>query len=189
MLFTERKQFLYDTKAVSTQNVRTALKIACEYVRKFSPQVMEDGALRYPRWFEVDDTVGKYDALWHMPLSPRTQFSRILEIPCINSFDKPDWRLTKLGITPIRRDKFWTANLDLERLNYFPQRGDLVYFNGYRYMVDKVVLEPNAYFGQSGVWTGLSCECIIPPEGDAKPLLDPGSAAPAELGTSYPAIK
>jgi hypothetical protein len=113
-------------------------------------------------------------------MDERTAFSRVLEIPCINVFERPDWRLTKLGLVPLRKDKFWLANLTLQEFDYFPERGDLVYWNGYRYTIRDVVLEPSAYWQQTGVWLGMQVECVIAPDGDARPNQNPGVAVPRE---------
>ncbi len=177
MFFNDRKDFLYDSEIFKRSDVVTALKIHAEFVTKHSP-------IPAPKFFEVDRTKNKIDSLWHMPLSDRTQFRRELLIPCINQFDKPDWRLTKLGIIPARRDKFWMANNILREMDYFPERGDLVYFNGYRYMIEKVVLDPSSYWHQTNVWLGLVCECIVPPEGDSRPVLNVGERAPSEKSST-----
>jgi len=135
---------------------------------------------------EVDRRSAKYDKLWHVPLDDRTVFSRILDIPSLNTHEKTDWRLTKVGIVPQRKDKFTLSNLLLQEFDYFPVRGDMVFYNGYRYMIINVVLEPQAYWHQTNVWMGLVCECVIPPEGDARPLVNLGVAAPSELMQTRP---
>lgn len=124
-----------------------------------------------------------FDSLWHVPLDDRTKFSREIDMPCIFSFMRPDWRLTKVGLRPQRQDKFTLSNLILSdpAIDYFPQRGDFVFFNGYRYQIVNVVLEPQAYWGQTNVWLGLVCECMIPAEGDARPIPDLSHAAPSEI--------
>ena len=108
-------------------------------------------------------------------------FSRTLEIPAISKFEKPDWRLTKLGIVPQRRDTFILDHLLLQEFDYFPVRGDMVFFNGYRYMITNVDLAPEGYWQQTNVWLGLACVCTIPPEGDARPLVDLSQASPGEM--------
>lgn len=174
MKFTERREWLYDPQVFGRADTQTALRIHAEATRKFS-------ARPTPRFFEVDRRSAKYDALWHMPLTDRTLFSRALDIPAINTFERPDWRLTKIGIVPNRKDKFTLSNLILQQADYFPVRGDMVFWNGYRYMIVNVVLEPNGYWQQTNVWLGLVVECVIPAEGDARPLLDLSQAAPAEI--------
>lgn len=174
MRYTDRKEFLYDPEVFKLQDTQTALKIYAEWVRKMSPRVL-------PTFMEVDRDSGEMDGLWHMPLSPRTRFKREIPMPCINKRQKPDWRMTKVGVIPFQRDDFWLSNLVLQELNYFPSRGDLVYYNGYRYMVNKVVIDPTGVWQQTNVWLGIICECNIPPEGDARPLLDASTRAPSEV--------
>lgn len=173
MRFTERKEWLYDADLFKRADTQTALRIHREATVKHS-------ARPRPQFLEVDRRSCKIDQLWHVPLDDRTSFSRSIEMPAINSFMRPDWRLTKVGIVPQRQDKFTLSNLVMQELDYFPLRGDMVHWNGYRYMIINVVLEPNAYWHQTNVWTGLVCECIIPPDGDARPLLNTGILVPSE---------
>lgn len=174
MKFTERKEFTYDPALFGRSDTQTALKMHAEYVRTFSAQP-------YPKFFEVSRKDSKIDTLWHVPLDDRTVFSRTLEIPAINTFERPDWRLTKLGLVPLRKDKFWMSNLALQEFDYFPERGDQVFWNGYRYTIRDVVLDPSAYWQQTGVWLGMVVECIIAPQGDARPILDVGDTVPREV--------
>jgi hypothetical protein len=193
--YSERKEFLFDSEVFKRSDTQTALQIQAEYVRAASPNP-------YPKFFEVDRSSGKVDDLWHMPLTERTTFARTLDVPAIAGFQKPDWRLTKLGIKPIQQFTFWLANLHLHpfdeaanqeeattgkkplRLDYFPLRGDLIYYIGYRLMIINVVLDPKAYWAQTNVWLGLICEACIVPDGDARPIPNQGEAAPAELSTA-----
>jgi hypothetical protein len=172
--FTERKELLYDPEIFRKAETQTALRINREWTVKHSPQPP-------PRFMEVNRQSAKFDALWHVPLDDRTVFLRVMNIPCINSFEKPDWRLTKVGIVPKRKDKFTMSHLLLQEFDYFPVRGDMVFFNGYRYMIVNVVLEPQAYWHQTNVWTGLVVECQIPPEGDARPVPNLAEPTLAEL--------
>ena len=174
MRFTERKEWLYDPIVFTRKDSETALRIHREATRKFSPRPP-------PTFMEVDRRSCKYDALWHVPLENRTVFTRTMEIPAVNKFTKPDWRLTKLGIVPQRRDTFILDHLLLKEFDYFPVRGDMVFFNGYRYMIVNVNLAPEGYWQQTNVWLGLACECQIPPEGDARPLVDLSQASPGEM--------
>src|SRR5208283_4306912 len=155
MKYAERKEFLYDSEVFLRKDTQTALQIHAEYVRVSSP-------IPYPKFFEVDRSTTKMDFLWHMPPTERTTFSRTLDVPAIATFEKPDWRMTKLGLKPTQRFKFWLANLHLHpldtvtknvpksiHLDYFPLRGDLIYYIGYRLMIINVVLEPKAYWAQT----------------------------------------
>jgi len=177
MRFNERKTFVFDAEVFRRKDTETALKIYDEYIRKHSPTPT-------PRFFEADRGDGTIDKLWHTPVTERTQFTREIDLPCINMFQKPDWRLSVVGITPQRRDNFLTSLLALQRLDYFPVRGDQVYWMGYRYMILTVVVPPEAYWQQTGVWMGLYCECVVSPEGDARPLVDLSSRAPSEVSGS-----
>jgi hypothetical protein len=187
MLYEQRKEFTFDGELWRREDVKTALKIHAEYVRTSSPKPL-------PTFFEVDQQQNTLDPLWHMPLTERTVFSRTLSVPAIVQFEKPDWRLTKRGLIPLQQFKFWLAHLHLTppgtlveenelnpvRLDYFPTRGDLIYYNGYRLMIINPVLEPGAYWEQTNVWLGLVCEASMVPEGDARPLPDLSQAAPSE---------
>ena len=175
MRFVERKEFIYDTELFRRSDTQTALKIQAEYVRSHS-------AVPYPKFMEVNRKDQSYDDLWHQPVDDRMKFGRELEIPAINTFQKPDWRLTRLGIVPQRRDNFWIANTHLQDFDYFPMRGDMVYWNGYRYIIINVVIDPQAYWHQTNVWLGLVVECVVAIQGDSRPVLNQGVAVPAELG-------
>jgi hypothetical protein len=179
MKFTERKEWLYDPLVFQRKDTQTALRIHREWTKKHSPNPA-------PKFFEVDRATAKFDQLWHVPLDDRTVFSRTLEIPAINTQEKPQWRLTKIGLVPQRKDKFTMSNLILQEFDYFPNRGDLVFYNGYRYMIVNVVIEPNAYWHQTNVWMGLVVECMIPPEGDARPVPNLSVPTPSEMGQTRP---
>jgi hypothetical protein len=178
MKFNERKIFLYDAELFKRNDVATALRINAEHTKKHAP-------IPQPKFMEVARTGTEYDPLWHMPLSTRTEFSREIDMPCLNVFEKPDWRLTKAGIVPQRRDKFLCSNLILQQYDYFPERGDMVFWNGYRYMINNVVLPPEAYWHQTNVWLGLYCECVVVPDGDVRPLPNMGEVAPAEQASLF----
>lgn len=173
MKFNDRKEYVYSPDLFRREDVGVALRIHSEFICRMSPRPP-------PKFFEVARDDADVDPLWHMPTSARTQYSRTLEIPAINAFQKPDWRLTKVGIVPQRRDQFWLSNLHLQEFDYFPIRGDMVFWNGYRYMVNNTVIPPENYWQQTGVWLGLYVECIIVPDGDARPTPDLSVAIPSE---------
>ena len=179
MRFNYRKEWLYDPAVFKRYDTQTALLIQAEYVRKHSP-------IPPPRFMEVDRNNSQIDTLWHVPLTERTGISRQLDIPAINYFDKPQWTLTAQGLVPKRNDKFWLANniLNEDSIDYFPEKGDMVFWNGYRYAIINVVLPPEAYWQQTNVWLGLYVECAIVPEGDAKPLVDISKVHPVEMSTT-----
>lgn len=154
-------------------DTQTALNVHAEYIQRMSPRP-------YPKFYEVDRRSEKSDDLWHVSLDERTVFSRIIEMPVLVQAERPDWRLTRVGIAPLQKYKVWMANLLLEKADWFPMRGDIMYYNGYRNMIINVVLEPTSYWQQTNVWLGLVCETCIPADGDARPLLDPGTPPPAE---------
>jgi hypothetical protein len=179
MRFLERKDFTYDAAFASAGDSAVALKIHAEYTRKFAPKPP-------PKFFEVNRDLAVVDTLWHVPLDDRTKFARVIELPCINAFEKPDWRLTALGTRPFRKDKFTVSNLILQEYDYFPVRGDFVFYNGYRLQIINVVLEPQGYWGQTNVWLGLVVETTIAPQGDARPMPDVSIAAPSEIRQNRP---
>jgi hypothetical protein len=188
-----RKEFLYDGDIWKRSDTVTALRMHAEYVKSSSPNPR-------PKFFEVDRGEQAYDDLWHMPATERTVFSRTLDVPSIVTFEKPNWQLTKLGIAPKQKFSFWLANLHLTppgshpnereidpiRLDYFPMRGDMVYYIGYRLMITDVVLDPAAYWRQTNVWLGLIAQAIVAPEGDARPIQDLSAPAPAESKGASP---
>lgn len=180
MRFTERKEWHYDGLLVKRADVQTALAIHAEYIDKNTP-------IPPPKFLEVDRRSEKFDPLWHVSLDERTVYSRTLDIPAIVKASKPDWRLTKAGLTPQQQYKFYVANLHLEEYDYFPMRGDLIYYNGYRNMIVNVVLEPESYWLQTNIWLGLVCETIIPADGDARPVTNMGELAPRENIQTRPA--
>lgn len=172
MKFTERTEFLYDPDLFKRADTQTALKLNEEYTRRHAARPL-------PKILEVDRDQ-PVDHVRHFPLSDRTKLSRQIEMPCINRHGKNEWRLTRKGQFAQRKDQFYMSNLILQELDYFPRRGDYIYWNGYRYIMVNVVLDENGYWQQTNVWLGLYVECIIPPEGDATPLIDPGEAVPEE---------
>lgn len=173
MRFSERKEFLYDPELGEKKDGRIALRLFDEYCQKFS-------ARPPPRFFEVNRDPAGIDPIWHENENVRHQFLRTLDIYGINQFQKPSLtELLKTAITYQRKDTFWLSNLALKAFDYWPLRGDYVYWNGYRYMVLHVGLPPECHWGQTGLWTGLTVDCIVPAGGDALPSF-PGETAPAE---------
>jgi hypothetical protein len=173
MLYSQRTEFTYDPALGTIGDTALALRVADEYHRVHS-------ARPYPFFFEVQREPESIDEIWHMPKSVRTKYSRRLEIYGINQFQKTNWAVTKFGITNQRRDTFWLSNLALQRIDYFPLRGDGVYWNGFRYIIIEVSLPPTAYWGQTNVWTGLTVDAIIPADGDALPAFPKSQLSPAE---------
>jgi hypothetical protein len=171
--FTERKEWTYDQEIFKRSDVQTALRIHNEYVRRASP-------VPPPRFLECNRDQSNVDALWHFPLNDRTVFDRQIDMQCIVQFERPDWRMTKIGLVPKQKCKFWVDHLLMQELDYFPTRGDFVYFNGYRNLIVNVVLEPNGYWQQTNIWLGFIVETIIPADGDARPVQDPSRAVPDE---------
>ena len=180
MRFLERKDFLYNPDLFVRADTQVALAMHSEYIERGSPRHP------LPKFFEVDRRSNKLDHLWHVPLDDRTVFSRVIEMPALFQAERPDWRLTRVGIVPHQKFKVWMGNLILQKVDWFPVRGDLVYYNGYRHMIINVVMEPSAYWQQTNVWLGLVCETVIPAEGDARPVVDPGVAIPRELVQTRP---
>jgi hypothetical protein len=109
-----------------------------------------------------------------------------LDMPSIVQIQKPDWRLTKVGIVPQQKTVFWLGNLILQEFDYFPTRGDMIFYNGYRQMIVNVDLKPEAYWQQTNVWLGMTVEAIIPAEGDARPVLNPAKPVPSEIMQTSP---
>lgn len=179
MKFKERRDFIYDPELFRLADTQTALKIYAEYVERYTPRVP-------PVFFEVDRAVTRIDPLWHMPLSPRTQFSRELKIPTINiGKEKKNWTLDPRTniLTPKQRDIFLMSHNHLEKFDYFPLKGDSIYYNGYRNLIVEVEIPREAYWQQTNVWMGLNCHCEIMLEGDAKPVVNPGVTATGENST------
>lgn len=168
MLFSERKSYQYSTELCNRQDTVIALKIHNEYVLKCASRPV-------PQFCEVDLSQSTIDPLWHQPLAQRQQFSRTFDIPSIVQFEKPDWKLTAIGLAPQQRYRFWMSMLSLrDSFDYFPCRGDRVLWNGYRLMITEAVVDPSAYWHQTNVWLGIVAVCQIVPDGDARP----------EIGTS-----
>jgi len=140
----------------------------------------------HPKYFEVDRRSEKFDDLWHVPLDDRTVFSRAFNMPTIVRAERADWRLTRVGLVPQQKMKFWCANLLLAEADYFPMRGDFIYYNGYRNLIINVVMEPEMFWQQTNVWLGLICETIIPADGDARPTTNMGVVVPRELVQTRP---
>lgn len=172
MRFNERKDFLYDPEVFKRSDTTTALKIYEEFVTKASPRP-------YPVFLEVDRRDQQFDPLWHMPTGPRTVFSREISIPVINTFEKPKFKRMNFGIQPKKVDYFLLAHNILQRADWFPLNGDMVQWNGYRYAIVDVVLDPSGFWQQTNVWMGLYVTAIIPPDGDARPGLS-SSRLPSE---------
>ena len=174
MRFRERKEFGYDPDVFSRQDTVTALKIHAEWTRAHAPRP-------YPVFMEVDRSDQKFDPLWHVPIGPRTLFSREISMPCLVTFDKALFRRMKFQIQPKQADYFMLSHNILESADYFPLHGDIVYFNGYRYSIVDITVDPAGYWQQTNLWTGLYVTAIIPPDGDARPVSNPGTCVPAEV--------
>jgi len=176
MRFLERRDFTYDPNLFRLADTQTALKIYAEWIQRYTPQPQ-------PVFFEVDRSVARIDPLWHMPLTDRTQFSRELKLPTVNiGKEKKQWTLDPKTnvLTPKQRDVFLLAHNHLEKFDYWPLKGDFIYYNGYRFLIVEVEIPREAYWQQTNVWMGLNCHSEIALEGDAKPMVNPGVAGSGE---------
>lgn len=173
MRFTERKEFLYDPEVFGLYDTQTALKIYTEFVVKYGP-------VPQPVFLEVDRRDQKFDPLWHTPVGPRTMFSREFAMPVVNRFEKPKFKRTRFGVQPKKVDYFLMAHNILSQVDYFPLHGDQIIWNGYRYTIVDIMMDPECYWHQTNVWMGLYVVAVVPPDGDAKPVLNPAVRVPAE---------
>jgi hypothetical protein len=179
MTFTERREFLYDSTVFKRNDTQTALRIHDEYIRKHS-------GVPNPRFYEVDRQSAVIDPLWLQPVGARAQFTRVLDVPALVQFDKLNWAMVRQGRIPQQRVRFWTSNLTLQGLDYFPLQGDLVYWNGYRAEITSIEFEPNSYWQQTNVWLGIVYVAQIVPDGDSRPLGDPSTPAESEISPAAP---
>ena len=177
MRYNDRREYLYDPEVFKRSDVAIALKIHDEYVRKLAGKP-------YVRFLEVDRSKAQVDPLWHQPTSDVTQYSRVLEVPCIVQQEKMNWSLVRQGRIPQQRTKFWTSNLVLKELDYFPLQGDFILWNGYRMELTAVEFEPNSYWQQTNVWLGIIYIGQIVPYGDARPSANMDAPAANELAPS-----
>lgn len=178
MKFTERRDFLYDPVLFQRQDTQTALKIYAEWIRAHTPQPK-------PEILEVDRTTTQIDPVWHVPLADRTPLSRRLEMPMVVRSNKQKWVFdsgTKV-LVPKRTNQVTLAHNHLQEFDYFPRKGDLVVYAGYRNIVLEVEIPLESYWQQTNVWMGLICHTEIAIEGDAKPLVDVAKIAGLETST------
>lgn len=181
MKYSERREFLYDPQLGARKDAKIALRLFDEYTKRCS-------AKPTPRFFEVDRDPAGIDPIWHENEGVRHQFLRTLDIYAINQFTKPSLtELLKTTIVYQRKDVFWLSNLALATFDYWPLRGDYVYWNGYRYMILALSVPPDCYWGQTGCWTGLTVECIVPAGGDAIQSFPIDTPSPAETQGNAPA--
>lgn len=183
MKFNDRRDFLYDAELFRRSDTVTARTIYADFVFKHRPKPD-------PIVFEVDRTTTKIDTVWHMPLTDRTQFSRQLALPMIVRSTRQKWvpdAALKM-IVPKRTNQMTFAHDHLLAHDYFPQRGDLIVYGGYRNIIVEVEIPLESYWQQTNVWLGLVCHCEIMVDGDARPVLDSSSLAGAEV-SSTPQVK
>lgn len=175
MKYTERREFLYDPALFTRGDVATALKIHDEFVRRMTPRPC-------PRFREVDRRPAAVDTLWHQPSTPQTVYLRELEVPCIVRFSKLNWAIAKTtGRTAAQAYTFWTSNLVLKELDYFPLQGDIVYYAGHNLEITDISFDENAYWQQTNVWLGITYTAVMVPHGDHRPELNPAVSTPAAL--------
>lgn len=181
MRYSETKQFQYDTELFQRYDTQIGLKFYDEYVRRNGGT--HPSGEPAAKFFEVDRSFGQMDPVWRASATLRTQFTSRspISISTINKFTRNQWKNSKTYRTVARDDSFILSHLSLIRADYFPEGGDQIFWNGYRYMIVHVTIPGEAYFGQTGVWTGLVCECVIVPEGDARPTADLSQTVPAEV--------
>ena len=188
MRYNDRRQFVYDPKLNALGDTRIALALHDEYISRYSPQPDK------PVFFEVNRGASAVDPMWQAPVGHTILFHRELPLSAINRFQTQTFR-PKLKFDSIptdrvttRRDQFWISNLELQRNDYFPIRGDQVYWNGYRHQITLVIVPPESYWGQTGVWLGLVCECELLGTQQAKDISELQTAQPAELAAPAPAV-
>jgi len=183
MRFNDRREFLYDQDVFKRHDVKMALKLHHEFL-------VRSAGRPYTRFFEVDRNSSQVDPLWRQPVSERTQFSRVLEVPTIVKPEKFDFTLTQQGLQPKQKARFWTSNLALQLLDYFPLPGDLIYWNGYRFELIHIDFDQNSYWQQTNVWLGIVYLAEVVPTGDVRPLVNSSQPAVVELaGKSIDDVK
>lgn len=173
MRFTDRRDFLYDSNVWRRSDTQTALLIHDEAVRAHSGRPT-------PRFMELDRTEASVDQLWGTPVKERVQITRQLDIPAIVLQGNKTWSLSKMGREVKQETRFWVSNLSLQKVDYFPLPGDLVYWAGYRWNIVLFDIDPKSVWGQTNVWLGLIIAAQIVPEGDARVGIDPAKVLPAE---------
>jgi hypothetical protein len=188
MRYTDRTQFTYDPALNTIADTAIALRLHDEYIRKYSP------APNPPKFFEVDRGDGAVDPMWQMPVGANVNFTRELELPAINIFKtqtfKPKVKFDSFPTDRVttRRDQFWLSNLSLQAADYMPMRGDQVYWNGYRHGITLVIVPPESYWGQTGVWLGLVVECEILGAKVDTPVAQLATPVPAETAPAAPPV-
>ncbi len=182
MKLSEIREFPCDPNLFQRSDVQTALKIHHEYVKRHS-------SAQTPQFFEVSQDQ-RIDPIMHSQIG-RLKFTdrSPIGIPAINTFVKPDWRLTVQGKDPARRDNFWVSHLSLIEQDYFPISGEFVHWNGYRYEITKASPDPSAYWQQTNIWLGLTVECIVSAQGDAALPADVSKPIPAEVHAINPVYR
>lgn len=176
MLYSERKNYLYDPVIADLPDAKRMLRLAMEFAEQSTARPM-------PNFLEVDRTSGSIDPYWHMSKTPYTTFRRAICLPSVRRTARPQLVNGPQGQAYIRRDDFWVPNLALQLQDYFPQNGDEVAWNGYRYQVIEAIIDPETEFGQTGLWMWIVCRCLIVPLGDAQfpPSRQLGGIIPAEV--------
>ena len=180
MRYHDRKEFTYDPQLFHRYDVITAKKLHRQYTEIHSPRNP------LPQIFEVDRKSSTIDPVWNYETKSHNQFSRTLDVPGIYKQDKLNWSLRKYGQVAEQKINVILSALTLETLDYFPSRGDIIYYGGYRWAMTDIDMDPAGFWQQTNVWLGLAVVAVIDYEGDARPLANPGEAAPAELSQSAP---
>jgi len=174
MKFSERNEFTYDPALFGRRDVITAMKFHREYVLKMSPNKP------LPRFFEIDRQSKTIDALWNYDTKPYHQYTRDISMPCVIKMDKLNWAARRYGNVAEQKGTVTLDHLLLQEADYFPMRGDGFYYNGYRWVITNIDLDPTGYWQQTNVWLGLNAEIHIDTEGDNRPNVNPGQIVPAE---------
>ena len=179
MKFTDRKDFLYDAELFRRADTKTALAIYAEWVLKYSP-------VPNPSVLEVDRSTAHIDPVWHVPLEARTPISRTLPLPMIVRSSRNKWVIESMTkyVSPKRTNQITFAHNHLEKFDYFPQRGDMIVYSGYRNIIVEVEVPLETFWHQTNVWLGLICHTEVAIEGDVRPLLDPSKVAGPEVSQS-----
>jgi hypothetical protein len=177
MRFDDRREWTYDSDIFHRGDVQQALLFNAEYVKRCGPNPI-------PKVFEVARDDANTDHLWHSQISDVTQFSREVQIPCIFMQDKTQYVVEKNVLVNTQRAKVWYSHLHLKEFDYFPSRGDQIFWGGYRWMMLEVAIEPQAYWAQTSIWTNLYVNLVISPMGDWRPTKDQEKLSPAEKSTT-----
>ena len=164
MRFQSQNTFEYSIKFIGSPDLPMVWRLQKEWYVKHCPLVTFKELARE----RYDPHPTSVDRLWNEPACGTLIFHRRLLVRSHVVFPADEDKHTKRGVEEIRNDTFYFGLNLLEEADLYPYIGDHIVFSGVEYVVQKVKLDPENFWGHTNIPLHVTCNCERYRYGDAR---------------------